>query len=74
MDIPLDHPALHPRADDPSSAFFPTFRLRAERPSGKPVDPNGHVHLFEDDHTDAMSALAAMATQTVGENVVRLRG
>ena len=33
-----------------------------------------YAHLFEDDHTDAMSALAAMSTPTTGKNVVRLRG
>ena len=33
-----------------------------------------YAHLFEDDHADAMSALAAMGTATIGENVVRLRG
>ncbi|MCX2756600.1 tyrosine-type recombinase/integrase [Gordonia sp. 4N] len=33
-----------------------------------------YAHLFEDDHTDAMYALAAMGAQTTGDNVVRLRG
>nr|EMP10387.2 integrase [Gordonia sp. NB41Y] len=33
-----------------------------------------YAHLFEDDHTDAMSALAAISVPTTGENVVRLRG
>lgn len=33
-----------------------------------------YAHLFEDDHTEAMSALAAMSAPTIGENVVRLRG
>ena len=32
-----------------------------------------YAHLFEDDHADAMSALAAMSAPTA-ENVVRLRG
>ncbi|WP_231386922.1 tyrosine-type recombinase/integrase [Gordonia polyisoprenivorans] len=33
-----------------------------------------YAHLFEDNHTDAMPALAAMSVPTTGENVVRLRG
>lgn len=33
-----------------------------------------YAHLFEDDHTDAMHALAAMGTPTTVENVVRLPG
>lgn len=33
-----------------------------------------YAHLFEDDHADAMSALAAMGTPATGENVLRLRG
>ncbi|MED5802858.1 tyrosine-type recombinase/integrase [Gordonia sp. Z-3] len=33
-----------------------------------------YAHLFEDDHADAMSALAAMSAPTTAENVVRLRG
>ncbi|MGW6034680.1 tyrosine-type recombinase/integrase [Gordonia terrae] len=32
-----------------------------------------YAHLFEDDHTDAMSALGAMGTPATGENVVRMR-
>lgn len=32
-----------------------------------------YAHLFEDDHSDAMSALAAMSATTTGENVVSLR-
>ena len=32
-----------------------------------------YAHLFEDDHTDAMSALAAMSAPGTSENVVRLR-
>ncbi|MCG7632632.1 tyrosine-type recombinase/integrase [Gordonia McavH-238-E] len=33
-----------------------------------------YAHLFEDDHIDAMSALAALSMSTTGgENVVRLR-
>lgn len=173
-----DYLALHPRSKELSAPLFPAFRLRAERPTGKSVDPNrkspeaagvkarrnadalasltvdeaeqrleldwtrpvrhqnfykavfrpavlranrqaggralppalkfhalrhtyaslcvaagippleiarfmGHAkvtttlsvyaHLFEDDHTDAMSALAAMGTPTTGENVVQLR-
>lgn len=33
-----------------------------------------YAHLFADDHTDAMSALAAMSAPIGSENVVRLRG
>ncbi|MGV9713987.1 tyrosine-type recombinase/integrase [Gordonia sp. NPDC003424] len=33
-----------------------------------------YAHLFEDDHADAMSALAAMSAPAMAENVVRLRG
>lgn len=32
-----------------------------------------YAHLFEDDHTDAIYAPAAMGTPTTGENVVRIR-
>lgn len=31
-----------------------------------------YAHLFEDDHTDAMSALAAMGAPTFGENLIKL--
>ncbi|MCX2756589.1 MULTISPECIES: hypothetical protein [unclassified Gordonia (in: high G+C Gram-positive bacteria)] len=31
-----------------------------------------YAHLFEDDHTNVMSALAAMGVPATGENVVRL--
>ncbi len=33
-----------------------------------------YAHLFEDDHTDAMAALAAMGKRPVAESVVRLSG
>ena len=33
-----------------------------------------YARLFEDDHTDAMSALAAMSAPSSAENVVRLQG
>ncbi|WP_439030383.1 tyrosine-type recombinase/integrase [Gordonia terrae] len=33
-----------------------------------------YAHLFEDDHTDAMYALAALGTPANCENVLRLRG
>jgi integrase len=32
-----------------------------------------YAHLFEDDHTDAMDALAGMGAHATGENVVALR-
>ncbi|NMO02534.1 tyrosine-type recombinase/integrase [Gordonia sp. TBRC 11910] len=32
-----------------------------------------YAHLFEDDHADAMNALAAMGTPTTGGNVIRLK-
>ncbi len=33
-----------------------------------------YAHLFEDDHTDAMAALAARGRRPVAESVVRLSG
>ena len=33
-----------------------------------------YAHLFDDDHADAMSALAAMGAPRAGENVIRLPG